>query len=219
MEGFYPIHVKVSSRKVLIVGGGEVALRKVKNLLSYGAQILVVSPRVLSEIEQLSVERKVTVFQEKYSSNFLEGCCLVFGATDDREVNKRVAVDAQKAGIPVNIADNPSLCTFLVPAVLKRGSLTVSVSTEGKSPSLSGRIKRNLENSFGEEFSLFLDYLGEVRKEILQEIKDPAVRKKIFIEISDPEMVKLVQGGDLSRLKAKCREIINKYQGQDMEGV
>lgn len=213
MDGFYPISLKVIDRKVLIVGGGEVALRKVKNLLSYGARIQMVSPQVMPEIERMALERKITLFREKYSSTFLEDCCLVIGATDDREVNQRIAADAQKAGIPVNIVDSPSLCTFLVPAVLRRGSLTVSVSTEGKSPSLSGKIKRDLESSIGEEFGLFLDYLGILRKKILEEVNDPAIRRKIFMEISDPDVAKLVQGKDLSRLEAKCREIISKYQG------
>ena len=213
MDGFYPINLKVMDRKVLIVGGGEVALRKVENRLSYGARIQLVSPRVKPQIEKMARERKISLFQEKYSRAFLEDCCLVIGATDDRQVNERIAADAQKAGIPVNIVDSPSLCTFLVPAVLRRGSLTVSVSTGGKSPSLSGKIKRQLESSIGEEFSMFLDYLGVLRKEILEEINDPAVRRKIFLEISDPEMAKLVQGKDLSRLEEKCREIINKYQG------
>ncbi len=219
MEGFYPINIKVKERKVLIVGGGEVAFRKVKNLLSFGARILVVSPGVLPEIESMAVDGLITLFQEKYSSTYQKGCCLVIGATDDREVNERIAQDAQNAGIPVNIVDIPSLCTFLVPAVLRRGSLTISVSTEGKSPAMSGKIKKGLESSYGEEFGLLLDYLGGLRKKILQEVDDPGIRRKIFMEMSDPELVKLVQGKDMSRLEEKCKEIINKNQGFTMEDL
>ncbi|MDO9574335.1 MAG: NAD(P)-dependent oxidoreductase, partial [Candidatus Contubernalis sp.] len=87
MEGFYPINIKVKERKVLIVGGGEVAFRKVKNLLSFGARILVVSPGVLPEIESMAGEGLIKLFQVKYNSTYLEGCCLVIGATDDRKVN------------------------------------------------------------------------------------------------------------------------------------
>ncbi|RQD72704.1 MAG: bifunctional precorrin-2 dehydrogenase/sirohydrochlorin ferrochelatase, partial [Candidatus Syntrophonatronum acetioxidans] len=198
MSSFYPLSLDLNGRKVLVVGGGKVALRKVKTLLSFKARVHLVCPEALSSLEELAHKGEIVFHLDRYRREFLKGSTLVIGATDDQQVNRQIARDARRENIPVNIIDNPELCTFLVPAVVKRGSLTISVSTEGKSPALAAQVRKELEASYGKEYQLFLDYLGKVRSLVREEVSDPDRRREIFVEMSDPSLVKLVKGNDLS---------------------
>jgi len=144
----------------------------------------------------------------------MKGSILVIGATGDQQVNREVARDAHRENIPVNVIDNPDLCTFLVPAVVKRGSLTISISTEGKSPALAAQIRKELEPDYGKEYKVFLDYLGKVRNRVINEVSDPERRREILVEMSDPSLVKLVKGDDLSLLEKKFEEVLNRILGE-----
>ncbi len=211
MTSLYPINLDIENKKVSIIGGGEVALRKVKTLLSFKAKVYVVSPKVIPAFEDLAGKGEVILHREKYNKGFLRESFLVIGATDDPQVNRIVARDAEEENIPVNIVDDLELCTFLVPAVVKRGPLTISISTGGESPGMSAKIRRDLEKIYGKKYGLFLEYLGKVRKILIKEIPDPEKRRELIIKLSDPSLVSLIEGEDLSRLEDKCREIIKDY--------
>ncbi len=211
MTSLYPINLDIGNKKVSIIGGGEVALRKVKTLLSFKAKVYVISPKVIPAFEDLAGKGEVILHREKYNKGFLRESFLVIGATDDPQVNRIVARDAEEENIPVNIVDDLELCTFLVPAVVKRGPLTISISTGGESPGMSAKIRRDLEKIYGKEYGLFLEYLGKVRKILIKEISDPEKRRELIIKLSDPSLVSLIEGEDLSRLEDKCREIIKDY--------
>ena len=214
MSNFYPLSLNIKDRKVLVVGGGKVALRKVETLLSFNARVHLVSPEALPSLDELADKGEIVFHREKYRREFMKGSILVIGATGDQQVNREVARDAHRENIPVNVIDNPELCTFLVPAVVKRGSLTISISTEGKSPALAAQIRKELEPDYGKEYKVFLEYLGKVRNRVINEVSDPEKRREIFVEMSDPSLVKLVKGDDLSLLEKKFEEVLNRILGE-----
>lgn len=138
---YYPVFLDLRGKSVLVVGAGKVALRKVRGLLEAGAVITIVSPEMLPEFETLAVSQKRRRFRPADVRNH----SLVYAATSDRAVNHSVAQAAAAAGIPVNVADAPAECTFLVPARIRRGHLQIAVSTSGRSPRLAVDIRKRIE--------------------------------------------------------------------------
>ena len=143
-----------------MVGGGAVATRKARKLLQAGAEVVVVSPAVLSELESIGAE----IRYRPYKAGDLEGADLAFTATDSREVNAAVAREARERGVLVNAADKPSEGDFAVPSTLRRGGLQVAVSTGGASPTLARRIRKELEASFGPEWAGVVEELEAARR-------------------------------------------------------
>jgi siroheme synthase-like protein len=156
----YPIFLDLSGRRCVIVGGGEVAGRKARKLLQARAEVVVISPEVRPELESVATE----VCRRPYEEGDLEGACLVFAATDAREVNAAVAEEAKERGIPVNVADRPSEGDFALPSTLRRGRLQVAVSTGGASPTLARGIKGELEEVFGPEWAGVVEELHAARR-------------------------------------------------------
>jgi len=138
---FYPIFLELAGREVLVVGAGKVGLRKIRGLLEAGARVTVVAPRAEAELVRLGVRWRRRGFRK----TDLDGKVLAFTATDDRRVNHRVAVEARRRGIPVNVADAPGECDFIVPARMRSGNLQVAISTGGQSPRLAAELRRKLE--------------------------------------------------------------------------
>lgn len=144
-----------------MVGGGAVATRKARKLLQSGADVAVVSPEVLPELENMDVG----VQRRPYEPGDLEGADLAFTATDSREVNAAVAREAKARGIRINVADHPAEGDFTVPSTLRRGNLQVAISTGGASPTLARRIRRELEAAFGPEWGGIVDELDAARRD------------------------------------------------------
>jgi precorrin-2 dehydrogenase / sirohydrochlorin ferrochelatase len=144
----------------VVVGGGAVATRKASKLFQAGAEVVVVSPTVLPELEDMSVE----VHERSYEYGDLEGADLAFAATNSREVNAAVAREANAREIRVNVADRPAEGDFAVPSTLRRGGLQVAVSTGGASPTLARRIRNELEEIFGPEWAGVVEELEAVRR-------------------------------------------------------
>lgn len=178
---YFPINLDVSGRKALVVGGGPVARRKAKGLLACGALVTAVSPAFCPGFLRLAGVRRVT---RRYRKGDLRGARLVVCATDSPEVNRLVGKHASSAGIPVNVVDQPALCTFIVPAVMKRGGLTIAVSTGGGSPSLSRRIRERLQKEIGPAFGRQLALLREMRPRVKAAGLDPAARKRLLLRLA-----------------------------------
>jgi siroheme synthase-like protein len=156
----YPVLLDLAGRAVLVVGGGRVALGKVRGLLAVDARVTVVAPDVLDELAQLDV----TVARRPYEAGDLAGRRLAITATDDPAVNHQVLLDAEAAGVWVNSADDPANCTFTLPAVVRRGPITVAVSTGGHSPALSSWLRDRLADEVGPEHEVLLQLLAERRE-------------------------------------------------------
>jgi precorrin-2 dehydrogenase / sirohydrochlorin ferrochelatase len=168
MSSFYPILVDLQGKKALVVGGGKVAQRKIETLLEYGASVQVVARELTAELEELRNAGRIEFLGGEFAEAFLEGAFVVFAATDDASLNRRVSRAAQQRGLLVNAADQPADCNFIVPSVLSRGDLLIAVSTSGKSPAFARKVRLELERNFGEEYGSFLNLMGNLRKEILR---------------------------------------------------
>ncbi len=138
---YYPIFTDITGRPVLVVGAGKVGLRKIRGLVEAGADVTVVAPEGRSDLERLPV----TWRQRRFRRKDVEGKVLVFAATDDRRVNRRVALEARRQAIPVNVADAPGEGNFIVPAHMRSGDVQIAISTGGCSPRLAAELRRKLE--------------------------------------------------------------------------
>lgn len=213
MGHWYPVFLNLKGEKCLVVGGGVVAERKVWSLLECGARVKVVSPQATPALLRLAAEGAIEFEQRAFKpcdlNDLRPGRGLIFGATDDEQVNRQVFEEAFFRGLAVNIADNPDLCTFIVPAVLRRGSLGIAVSTEGKSPLLARRIRERLEKFWSPEYEELVDLLGKCREKVLLEVKDIARRQAIFSHLVDDIVLPLAEKGRFEEAKERLRQCLS----------
>ena len=207
MAKYYPILLNIQDKKCLVVGGGNVAWRKVCSLKEAGARVTVVSPEFCHEMEK---ETGIERIQQKYDEGFLNGVLVVVASTDDEEVNKKVYYDAVKRGILVNVVDMPEFCSFIVPATISRGDLSISISTGGASPALARNIRENLEKQFGDEYGEFAKLLSETRRKIISEVSDESIRRDILQRIADLDMLDVVKEKGIAEAKKKILGIISE---------
>ena len=164
--GFYPIALELEGRPCLVVGGGAVAERKVEALLEAGARVTVVSPTVTPHLASWAHEGKIHRVARAWERGDLAGHALVFVATDDGAVNAEVASEGRRGGVWVNAADDPDHCDFILPSVLRRGALTVTVSTGGTSPALARAIREELEAYLTDDYATLASIAAEARREV-----------------------------------------------------
>mgnify|MGYP005863396947 CR=1 FL=1 len=176
----YPIYLEIGGRRVVVIGGGGIAFRKVEVLYNAGALVSVVAREFREEFSKYAEGGAVELIRGEYSREHLGGAVLVIAATDDNELNSRIYSDCREGNIICNVVDVPELCDFYVPATVKRGPLHIAIGTDGKSPAYSGKIRRRLEKEFSEVDGEFVEVMGEVRKRVIAEIDDEKRRKEIF---------------------------------------
>ena len=163
----YLINLALEDRTALVVGAGNVARRKVEGLLQAGARVCVVAPQACAEIQGWAAAGKVAWLREPYRREHLEGAVVVIAATGDEGVNARVAEDAREMGILVNVVDRPGLCTFTVPATVRRGDLILAAATGGRCPALASAVREELESEYGPEYAEVVALLGRLREQML----------------------------------------------------
>ncbi|GBC63184.1 siroheme synthase [Desulfonema ishimotonii] len=203
----YPVSLDIRGRRCLVVGGGAVATRKVRALIRCGARVTVVTPAASSEIETLAESRRIELKARIYRSGDMEGMFLVFSATDSRPVNSQVHADACQHNILCNIADQPAACNFTVPAVVRRGDLMLTVSTAGKSPALSRRLRKVLEAQFGPEYGEALRLMGAIRTRLLGNGHAPDAHRKRFRSVLDRDLIGLIRRKDIGTIDRILLEI------------
>lgn len=209
--GYFPIFQDISGRKVLIVGGGRVALRKAEKLLPFEPEITVVAPEIRSEFENLGVE---LVRRSFCDSDIAADTALVIAACNDEAVNSRIYHICRESAIPVNVVDNPAYCTFLFPSLIKRGRLTVGISTSGASPSGAIWVKENLEQLLPEEFDAILNWLEQQRQPVKENFGPEALRALCLKGLFAACMEK---GGVLSdeERDAVLRKVVSGYGAEE----
>jgi len=188
----YPVNLKIEKRLCLVIGGGAVALRKIRGLVGGGAQVRVVSPLLLPELKDLIVEKDIEWVARGYVEGDLKGAFLVFAATDDQKVQTIIKEEAVRYGVLLNSADDPKGCHFHVPAHFRRGKMLVTVSTEGGSPALSRKIRKKLEAEIAPGYAKVVDLLFLVRQEVVGEDGDSAVHRELFCSLLDGGVVELI---------------------------
>ncbi len=181
----YPIFLELAGRRVVVVGGGAVAVRKSQALLAAGARLVVVAEGVDDVLTGLCARHDAKLVRSKYSKNYLAGAVLVIAATNNRKVNMQIYKDCQELEILCNVVDDPEFCDFFVPAVVKRGDLQIAISTEGYCPAYAGHLRKKLEKVFTEKHGAFLIELESLRKRIIKDMLNPADRKVILGQLVD----------------------------------
>lgn len=180
-DHYVPILLNCRGRLCLIVGGGKVAERKADTLLNAGASVHIVSPILRSEkLQRLANEKALRWTKRKYQSDDLTGAFMVHAATDDSMLNLKIAEDADRLGVLVNVASNGEAGTFINPTVLRRGRLTLAVSTSGAGPMAARGLRDDLEEQFGPEYEDYLDFLYRMRSIIREEVGSADARRRLL---------------------------------------
>jgi len=214
-----PIVLNADFVNAVIVGGGNVALRKALKLLERGVKVRIVCKEPCDKIEELANEGKVEVIKSEYQREHLVGANLVFACTDDADTNARIAKDAHALGILVNVADNPNLCTFIMPAVLQKGLVTISVDTSAASPALSVILRDKLNELIGEEYGLLAQLLFEMRDEIKKLLPKPSSRAPAIREAIRKGLLKLLRNGNIDEAAKLLRQEISTQPPADGDSV
>jgi len=202
---YYPIAIELTGRKCLVVGGGEVALRKAQALVDAGASVTVIAPEADPRLHPME---GVTVLRRQYEAGDASGYSLVFAATDDRTVNATVAQDAVRSGALVNVVDEGELCSFIAPSVVRRGDLLIAVTTSGKSPALSRKIRLDLEQRYGPEYAEFVDLLGSLRDCVKAAHPSQEEREAVFRRLLDSGILELLREGNVQGAREKALRCI-----------
>lgn len=190
------VNLIVRDRAAVVIGGGEVAARKIQDLLAAGASVTVIAPHACGRIVALAEEGRIQTRSRPYLREDLEGAFVAVAATDDEESNARVASDAAEMSVLVNVVDRPALCTFTVPATVRRGDLTFAVATEGRCPSLAGILRDELETRYGPEYSELVSLFAELRQEMMSQAWDGARIREALARIYRDGVARLLAGGE-----------------------
>lgn len=206
----YPVSLVLQDRAALVVGGGAVATRKVEGLLAAGAAVTVVAPEAADALRALVDVGRCAWRAKAYDAADLRGADIVFVATDDEAVNARAYRDAAEAHLMVNVADRPELCTFFLPSVLRRGKLSIAVSTEGASPLTARRLRRELEERIPEHFEAYLDLLAAWRPRAIATLPDEPARLRFWEQATDGRVQRLVEAADPEAAERLLEELLEK---------
>ncbi|MGZ6706465.1 MAG: precorrin-2 dehydrogenase/sirohydrochlorin ferrochelatase family protein [Solirubrobacteraceae bacterium] len=196
---FYIACLKLSGRRCLVVGGGEIGLEKVEGLLACDGDVTLLAPEAVPALQELAAEGSIAWERREYAGiEDLEGVFMVIASTDDTDVNIRIYEDAEQRAMLVNVVDVPPLCNFILPAIVRTGPLAIAISTAGASPALAKRMKREVSDLFGEEYARLAVMLNDARgwaKGTLPTYQD---RKAFFEGIvnGDPDPIALLRAGD-----------------------
>lgn len=192
---YYPVQLDIRGRGCLVVGGGAVGTRKAETLAACGGRVTVVSPKATAALRQMASEGRVLLKVRDYGEADLDGVFLVIGATDDEALNRRVSAEAEARRILCNIADRPESCNFILPSILRRGDLVITFSTSGKSPAFAKKLRQRLEAQFGEEYGVFLELMGAIRRRLLARQQAPEAHKHLFEALIESNLLELIRTG------------------------
>jgi precorrin-2 dehydrogenase len=207
---FYIACLRLTGRRCVVIGGGDVGLEKVEGLLACDGDVTLIAPEAHPELTQLALEGSIRWEQREYRPDDLDGALIAIAATSDTDINIRVFEDAEARAMLVNVVDVPPLCNFILPAIVRTGPLAIAISTAGASPALAKRIKREIAQAYGEPYAQLAVLLNEARgwaKATLPTYQD---RKEFFEGIvnGDPDPVALLRAGD----EAAVRDLIAAAQ-------
>jgi len=192
---YYPIFLDISKKSCLIVGGGKVAERKVCMLLKFHGTIKVVSPRVSIPLKKLAEKGKIHLLFKEYDAKDLDGVALVFAATDIDVINKKIREDAEERNIPVNVVDDPSLCDFIVPSIVKKDSILIAISTSGTLPFFSKRLRKDIAKRITSDYVRYAGIVGRFRKLLISKVENKKSRQSIMKKIAKMEISEINEMG------------------------
>ncbi|MFC1862686.1 bifunctional precorrin-2 dehydrogenase/sirohydrochlorin ferrochelatase [Thermodesulfobacteriota bacterium] len=212
---FYPIYVDLEGKKIVLVGGGRVAQRKIETFLEYGALIFLISRDMTPKLEHYKEEGKLVYLGAEFHDDYLENASLVVSATDDPELNHRVSEAAKSRGLLVNAVDQPADCSFIVPSIVKRGDLMIAVSTSGKSPAFAKQLRKELEKKFGNHYGTFLTLMGNLRSEIIKKDLPVKENSRIFQELVESSILEAIDRGDWGDVASILNRILQTQMSSE----
>ncbi len=202
----YLVNLSIEGRKAVVIGAGAVAHRKAQGLLEAGARVTVVALEACAGLLALASQGRLELRLKPYEAQELAGATLVLAATDDEAVNARVSADCARLGLLVNVADRPALCTFSLPAVVRRGDLTLAVATEGRCPAFARALREELEGRYGDIYGEALDLMGRLRDAMLSEGWDSTRIQKSLAGLYADGIVAVIQSRDTAALADFLRD-------------
>ncbi len=211
-SSYYPVFLDIAGKRCVVIGGGQVALRKAQTLLEYGAKVEVISPELCPELAELvpMESGEISVSRRQYRSGDLKGAFLAIVATNNKETNHRIAREARSQGVLVNVVDDAEHCDFILPSLVRRGDVTIAISTAGRSPALARKLRTRLEQVFGEEYATLVRVIDEVRCELKQRgIKVDTETWQDALELD--LLTGLVKLGQVEKVRVLLRERLSRH--------
>jgi precorrin-2 dehydrogenase/sirohydrochlorin ferrochelatase len=213
--GYYPVLLNLHGKNVVVVGGGIVAQRKIQTLLEHGARVKMVAKELTPALSSWAQAGRVDFLGPEFEEVHLKDAFAVIAATNDVSMNRQVSELARANNLLVNAVDQPSECNFIVPSILRRGDLIISVSTSGKSPALAKKMREELEDRFGDEYALFLSLMGKLREEILAKSLSQKENRRIFQELVDSPLLSAIRRQDWNEAAKIVGEILQMRFSRD----
>ena len=209
---FYPILINLKRFPCLVVGGGQVAFRKIQSLLSYNVKITVLSPKVCKPLRALIKKNKIKIITKPYSKEYIKNYKIIFSATNKREINKQVCNDCKMENKLLNVVDVPELCDFILPAVVQRGDLSISVSSQGRAPFYVKEIKNKIDHIFPSYYEDIIDLAGNFRSIIMKDKKlnSPKIKEKAFTKFFMIDWKKVLKNEGKKKASEYMRNIIRE---------
>jgi precorrin-2 dehydrogenase/sirohydrochlorin ferrochelatase len=204
---YYPVHLDMTNKRCVVVGGGDIAERKVERLLECGAQVTVVSKSLTPVLKARKKTGQMDHIDRDYEDQTLDGAFMVIGATDRNDVNERISKDAMARGLLVNIVDDPDRCNFILPSLVQQGDLSIAISTGGKSPALAKKLRKELEKQYGPEYQTLLVIMGILRKRILAGDQRAADNKAVFEDLVHSDILQAIREKDRGRVNTIIRDL------------
>ena len=204
---YYPVHLDMTNKRCVVIGGGDIAERKVERLLECGAQVTVVSKSLTPVLKARKKTGQIDHIDRDYEDQVLDGAFMVIGATDRNDVNERISKEAMARGLLVNIVDDPDRCNFILPSLVQQGALSIAVSTGGKSPALAKKLRKELEKQYGPEYQTLLVIMGILRKRILAGDQRAADNKVVFEDLVHSDILQAIREKDRGRVNTIIRDL------------
>ncbi len=208
--GYYPVFLDLDQARCLVVGGGAIAERKVEALLAAGGEVALISPELTAALHALEAAGRLTVQQRPYQRGDLDAVALVIAATDDPTLQRQIAADAKQANILCNIVDQPALCSFIVPAVVQQGDLTIAVSTNGASPALAKKIRQDLAEQFGPEYAVALRLLRRIRERLIHEQRSAKDRQRLLTGLVESPLLDYLRDRQTDKLNTLLQQTLGE---------
>lgn len=208
MNPYYPVYIQLHDQPCVVIGGGKIAEGKVDGLLAAEARVTVISPNLTPRLHELAEQNQITYISRTYQPGDLTGAFLVISATDQAEINHQVWEEASSNRQLVNVVDDTPHCNFIAPAILRKGDLTIAISTAGKAPALAVRLKEQFQKEIGPEYERFLELAGQLREPLARHIPDFERRKSLWYELVDSEVLDLLARGEEARAIQKISEVV-----------
>jgi precorrin-2 dehydrogenase/sirohydrochlorin ferrochelatase len=210
---YYPIYLDITNKRCIVVGGGDVAERKMVRLLEFCAHVTVIGKTLTPALETMKKEGRIDHIDADYDEAFIDDAFLVIGATDRDDINEKISRDGKEKGILVNIVDDPDKCDFILPSLLQQGDLLIAISTGGKSPALAKKLRHELENIYGPEYQTLLNVMGSLREKLMMKGHSSDENKRLFESVVYSDILHSIKDKNWEQVK----KIIYDITGVEIE--